>query len=198
MATPLCDDPFSRLAGGVRSFLHHPPDGTGWLPDEGPLPSFAGATGWLNTPNNAALAPEALRGKVVVVNVWTFACYNCLNALPHVQALAAKYRGQDVVVVGVHTPELARERVPANVADAVRRLGVTYPVAVDNGYAIWRASHNEYWPSVYVADRRGRLRFHHFGEGRYDDEDRVVAQLLAEPGPAAPVAAAPARGAGTQ
>lgn len=150
-------------------------------PDEGPLPSFAGATGWLNTAGGKELSVDALRGKVVVVNVWTFECYNCLNALPHVKALAAKYRDQDVVVIGVHTPELARERVPANVANAVTRLGVTYPVVLDANYAIWRAFHNEYWPSVYIADRRGRLRFHHFGEGRYDDEDRVVAQLLNEP-----------------
>ena len=110
------------------------------------------------------------------MNVWTFECHNCLNALPHVKALAAKYRDQDVVVVGVHTPELARERVPANVANAVARLDVTYPVALDANYAIWRAFQNEYWPSVYIADRRGRIRFHHFGEGRYDDEDRVVAR----------------------
>ena len=110
------------------------------------------------------------------MNVWTFECYNRLNPLPHVKALAAKYRDQDVVVVGVHTPELARERVPANVANAVARLDVTYPVALDANYAIWRAFQNEYWPSVYIADRRGRIRFHHFGEGRYDDEDRVVAR----------------------
>ena len=153
-------------------------------PDEGPLPSFAGATGWLNIRDGKELPPETFLGKVVVVNVWTFQCYNCLNALPHVKALAAKYRDQDVVVVGVHTPKLARERVPANVATAVARLGVTYPVALDPNYAIWRAFHNEYWPSVYIADRRGRIRFHHFGEGRYDDEDRVVAQLLNEPSPA--------------
>ena len=151
-------------------------------PDEGPLPSFDGATGWLNTGGgDHPLSADALRGKVVVVNVWTFACYNCLNALPHVKTLAAKYRDQDVIVVGVHTPELAHERVPGNVADAVRRLGVTYPVALDANYTVWRAFRNEYWPSVYIADRKGRIRFHHFGEGRYDDEDRVVAQLLSEP-----------------
>lgn len=99
----------------------------------------------------------------VVLDVWTYECYNCLNALPHVRALAAKYRGQDVVVVGVHTPEFARERVPANVAAAVRRLGVTYPVALDNDFVIWRAFRNRYGPSVYIADRAGRVRFHHFG-----------------------------------
>lgn len=116
------------------------------------------------------------------MNVWTFECHNCLNALAHIKALAAKYRGQDVVVIGVHTPELARERVPHNVADTIRRLGVTYPVVLDPTYAIWRAFHNEYWPSVYIADKAGRLRFRHFGEGAYDEEDRVVAQLLAAPG----------------
>ena len=151
-------------------------------PDEGPLPPFDGATGWLNTGGDGRpLSPDQLRGKVVVVNVWTFECYNCLNALPHIKALAAKYLGQDVVVVGIHTPELAAERVPDNVAAAVRRLGVTYPVALDANYAIWRAFNNEYWPSVYIADRNGRIRFHHFGEGQYDDEDRVVARLLKEP-----------------
>ncbi|GJG85203.1 hypothetical protein tb265_03840 [Gemmatimonadetes bacterium T265] len=160
-------------------------------PDLGPLPDLAGGAGWLNgtalglVPNGGTLQAAALRGKVVVVNVWTFACYNCLNALPHVEALAAKYRGADVVGVGVHTPELARERVPANVADAVRRLGVTYPVVLDPDYRIWRAFHNEYWPSVYIADKAGRLRFRRFGEGAYDEEDRVVAQLLAEPTTAA-------------
>ncbi len=115
------------------------------------------------------------------MNVWTFACYNCLNALPHIKAIAAKYRDRDVIVVGVHTPELARERVPVNVAEAVQKLGVTYPVVLDPNYTIWRAFDNEYWPSVYIADRQGRIRFHHFGEGEYDEEDRVVAQLLNEP-----------------
>jgi cytochrome c biogenesis protein CcdA/thiol-disulfide isomerase/thioredoxin len=156
-------------------------------PDEGPLPTFAGGTGWLNTGGHGVpLSADQLRGKVVVVNVWTFACYNCLNALPHIKALAARYHDQDVLVVGVHTPELARERVPENVAQAVERLGVTYPVVLDANYSIWRAFHNEYWPSVYIADRNGRIRYHHFGEGAYDDEARVVAQLLAEPAAAAP------------
>ncbi|HEY0776804.1 MAG TPA: redoxin domain-containing protein, partial [Gemmatirosa sp.] len=175
-------------------------------PDLGPLPDLAGGTGWLNAgslggslgdaarglgPNGGTLTAAALRGKVVVVNVWTFECYNCLNALPHIKALEAKYRGPGVVVIGVHTPELARERVPSNVADAVRRLGVTYPVVLDPTYSVWRAFHNEYWPSVYIADKQGRIRFRRFGEGAYDEEDRVVAQLLAEP--AAPATAAASR-----
>lgn len=155
-------------------------------PDLGPLPDFAGGAGWINgerlglKPDAGTLTAASLRGKVVVVNMWTFACYNCLNALPHIKSLAAKYEQQGVVVIGVHTPELARERVPENVVAAVKRLGVTYPVVLDPGYTIWRAFDNQYWPSVYIADKAGRIRFQHFGEGAYDEEDRVVAQLLAE------------------
>ncbi|GAC1656196.1 MAG: hypothetical protein NVS4B3_21710 [Gemmatimonadaceae bacterium] len=161
------------------------------LADYGPLPDFAGGAGWLNgeslglAASAGTLPAAALRGRVVVVNVWTFECYNCLNALPHIKALETKYRGQDVVVIGVHTPELARERVPSNVVRAVVRLGVTYPNVLDPDYRIWRAFHNEYWPSVYIADRQGRIRFRHFGEGGYGEEDQVVAQLLATPPTAA-------------
>lgn len=177
------------------------------LPDLGPLPDLVGGAGWLNgdsllesargvAQSAGRLPAAALRGRVVVINVWTFECYNCLNALPHIKALDAKYRGQGVVVIGVHTPELARERVPGNVADAVRRLGVTYPVVLDPTYSIWGAFHNEYWPSVYIADQDGRIRFRHFGEGAYDEEDRVVAQLLAQGGaPATRPVAAPAKAA---
>jgi cytochrome c biogenesis protein CcdA/thiol-disulfide isomerase/thioredoxin len=175
-------------ASGVVARMARAADRPPPPPDLGPLPDLGGA-GWLNDGavrpllTGTTLPASALRGKVVVVNVWTFACYNCLNALPHVQALAAKYAGQDVVVIGVHTPELARERVPANVADAVRRLHVTYPVVLDPSYRIWRALENRYWPSVYIADKAGRIRFHHFGEGAYAEEDRLVEQLLAEAAP---------------
>ena len=144
---------------------------------DGALPAFAGGTEWLNSP---PLTPESLRGKVVLVDFWTFACYNCLNALPHVKALYAKYKDRGFVVVGVHTPELARERVVANVRGEVSRLGIAYPVVIDNDYAIWRAFGNQNWPAVYFADATGRLRFHHFGEGRYEEQDEVVAKLLAE------------------
>jgi len=144
---------------------------------EGTLPSFRGGTEWLNSP---PLTPESLRGKVVLVDFWTFACYNCLNALPHVKALYAKYKDRGFVIVGVHTPELARERVLGNVRDEVTRLGITYPVVIDNDYAIWRAFGNRYWPAAFYADASGRLRFHHFGEGRYEEQDQAVAALLAE------------------
>ena len=141
------------------------------------LPGFAGATEWINS---APLTPESLRGKVVLVDFWTFACYNCLNALPHVKELYAKYKDQGFVVIGVHTPELARERVLSNVRAQVKQLGITYPVVVDNDYAIWKAFDNQFWPAAYYADASGTLRFHHFGEGRYDEQDKIVAKLLAE------------------
>ena len=144
---------------------------------DGTLPGFDGATEWINS---TALTPESLRGKVVLVDFWTFECYNCLNALPHVKELYAKYKARGFVVVGVHTPEFARERVPDNVRREVAKLGITYPVVIDNDNRIWNAFHNQYWPAAYFADATGRLRFHHFGEGRYEEQDKVVAKLLAE------------------
>ena len=144
---------------------------------EGQMANFDGATEWINS---AALTPELLRGKVVLVDFWTFECYNCLNALPHVKELYAKYKDRGFVVVGVHTPEFARERVPDNVRREVSRLGITYPVVIDNDHRIWNAYHNQYWPAAYFADATGKMRFYHFGEGRYDEQDKVVARLLAE------------------
>ena len=147
--------------------------------DEGIFPGLAGSTGWINT---APLTAESLKGKVILVNFWTFACYNCLNALPHIEAIEAKYRDRGLVVLGVHTPELPHERVESNVRDAVRRLGVVYPVVLDADYRIWNAFRNQYWPSVYIIDAQGHIRYHHFGEGDYDGEDRTVDALLREAG----------------
>ena len=144
---------------------------------DGVLPGFEGGTEWINSP---ALTPAALRGKVVLVDFWTFECYNCLNALPHVKELYAKYKDRGFVVVGVHTPEFARERVPEHVRREVSKLGITYPVVIDNDNKIWSASHNQYWPAAYYADATGKMRFYHFGEGRYEEQDKVVARLLAE------------------
>ena len=144
---------------------------------DGDLPGFDGGTEWINS---SALSPQSLKGKVVLVDFWTFMCYNCLNALPHVKALYAKYKDRGFVVVGVHTPELAPERVPQSVRDAVKRLGITFPVVIDNDNRIWNAYHNQYWPAAYFADATGKLRFYNFGEGRYDEQDKVVAKLLAE------------------
>jgi cytochrome c biogenesis protein CcdA/thiol-disulfide isomerase/thioredoxin len=144
---------------------------------DGDLPGFDGGTEWINS---GALSPQALRGKVVLVDFWAFMCYNCLNALPHVKELYAKYRDRGFVVIGVHTPELGPERVPQGVRDAVKRLGIMFPVVIDNDNKIWNAYHNQYWPAAYFADATGKLRFYNFGEGRYDEQDRVVAKLLAE------------------
>jgi cytochrome c biogenesis protein CcdA/thiol-disulfide isomerase/thioredoxin len=144
---------------------------------DGDLPGFDGATEWINS---GALSPQALRGKVVLVDFWAFMCYNCLNAMPHVRELYAKYKDRGFVVIGVHTPELGPERVPQSVRDAVKRLGIMFPVVIDNDNKIWNAYHNQYWPAAYFADATGKLRFYNFGEGRYDEQDRVVAKLLAE------------------
>lgn len=155
----------------------------GRLPDQGEVPSLAGAVQWLNSP---ALTTAGLRGKVVLVDFWTYSCINCLRAMPYVKAWAEKYKDQGLVVVGVHAPEFAFERDAANVAKAVRDLGIAYPVAIDNNYAIWRAFQNRYWPAHYLIDAQGRMRYRHFGEGNYAESERAIQQLLREAGSAAP------------
>jgi len=146
---------------------------------EGIMPSLDGAVQWLNSP---PLSAKDLRGKVVLIDFWTYSCINCLRTLPYVRAWADKYRDQGLVVIGVHAPEFAFERNIANVKKAVADLGVDYPVAIDNNYAIWKAFNNQYWPAHYFVDAQGRIRFHHFGEGEYDKSERVIQQLLAEAG----------------
>jgi thiol-disulfide isomerase/thioredoxin len=149
------------------------------LPVEGELASFAGATGWLNSP---PLTPAGLRGKVVLVDFWTYTCINWLRTLPYVRAWAEKYAGHGLVVVGVHTPEFPFEHDPDNVRWAVKDLRVDYPVATDNDYAVWRAFDNHYWPAGYFADAEGHIRHHHFGEGEYQQSEMVTQQLLGEAG----------------
>ncbi|WP_213959875.1 cytochrome c biogenesis protein DipZ [Variovorax sp. dw_954] len=151
----------------------------GGLPIEGSMPSLAGAVQWLNSP---PLTAEQLRGKVVLIDFWTYSCINCLRALPYVRAWSDKYKGKGLVVIGVHAPEFAFEKNVDNVRKAVKELKVDYPVAVDNDYAIWRAFHNEYWPAHYFIDAKGNIRHHHFGEGEYDKSEQVIQQLLAEAG----------------
>ncbi|MBN8966106.1 MAG: redoxin domain-containing protein [Rhizobiales bacterium] len=146
---------------------------------EGGFPSLAGAVQWLNSP---PLTPEALKGKVVLIDFWTYSCINCLRAIPYVRAWAEKYKDQGLVVIGVHTPEFAFERKISNVQTAVANLKIGYPVAIDNDYAIWRAFDNEYWPAHYFIDAQGRMRHRHFGEGEYAQSERVIQQLLAEAG----------------
>jgi cytochrome c biogenesis protein CcdA/thiol-disulfide isomerase/thioredoxin len=145
------------------------------LPAEGSLPPLAGAVAWLNSP---PLTAEGLRGKVVLIDFWTYSCINCLRELPYVKAWAQKYGPAGLVIIGVHTPEFAFERVVGNVQKAVKDLGVTYPVAVDSDYKIWGAFNNQYWPALYFIDANGTIRHHHFGEGEYDASERIIKQLL--------------------
>jgi len=149
------------------------------LPVEGELASFGGATGWFNSP---PLTAAGLRGKVVLVDFWTYTCINWLRTLPYVRAWAEKYAEHGLVVIGVHTPEFPFEHDPDNVRWALKDLRVDYPVATDNDYAVWRAFGNHYWPALYAADAQGRIRYHHFGEGEYRQSEMVIQQLLAEAG----------------
>jgi len=149
------------------------------LPVEGRLPSFDGATGWLNSP---PLTPSGLNGKVVLVSFWTYTCINWLRQLPYLRAWAAKYADHDLVVVGVHTPEFPFEHDLANVRRAVRDRRIEYPVAIDNDYGVWTAFANHYWPALYFADAQGRIRHHNFGEGEYQQSEMVIQQLLVEAG----------------
>ena len=146
---------------------------------EGGFPSLSGAAAWLNSP---PLTAEALKGKVVVIDFWTYSCINCLRSIPYVRAWAEKYKDHGLVMIGVHTPEFAFERNVNNVRTAVADLKIGYPVAADNDYKIWRAFGNEYWPAHYFIDAQGRTRYHHFGEGEYDESERVIQRLLIEAG----------------
>jgi thiol-disulfide isomerase/thioredoxin len=143
------------------------------------LPSFSGATGWLNS---APLSPEGLRGKVVLVDFWTYTCINWLRTLGYVRAWADRYEDDGLVVIGVHTPEFPFEHDEENVRLAVQNMDVRYPVALDPDYAVWEAFSNRYWPAVYIADAQGRIRHQQFGEGAYDECERVIQQLLRENG----------------
>jgi thiol-disulfide isomerase/thioredoxin len=160
-------------------FSKHRHIGAGELPVEGHLPGFDGAKGWLNS---ATLTPEALRGKVVLIDFWTYTCINWLRTLGYVRAWYEKYREEGVVVVGVHTPEFPFEQDVDNVRLAAQQMRVEYPIALDPDYAVWHAFDNHYWPAVYIADAEGRIRHHQFGEGGYDECERVVQQLLREGG----------------
>ncbi|MFS2068611.1 cytochrome c biogenesis protein DipZ [Pseudomonas sp. CT11-2] len=144
---------------------------------KGAMPSLSGAVEWLNSP---ALSNDSLRGKVVLVDFWTYDCINCQHTLPYVKDWAKKYEKDGLVVIGVHTPEYGYERILDNVRDQVKKLGITYPVAIDNNYAIWRAFDNQYWPAHYLIDAKGQVRYSHFGEGRYETQEQMIRQLLEE------------------
>ncbi len=146
---------------------------------EGEMPSLGGATGWLNS---QPLTTAGLRGKIVLIDFWTYTCINWLRTLPYVRAWAEKYKAQGLVVIGVHSHEFAFEKNLDNVRRAAKGMKVTYPIAIDSDHAIWRAFKNEYWPALYFVDAQGRIRHHHFGEGEYERSERVIQQLLAEAG----------------
>jgi len=149
------------------------------LKDDGPMPDLSGAIAWLNSP---PLSGKSLKGKVVLIDFWTYSCINCLRALPYVEGWAQKYKDAGLVVIGVHTPEFAFEKERSNVEKAVRDLKIAYPVAIDSDYKIWQAFNNEYWPAHYFIDGKGRIRYHHFGEGEYGESERVIQELLKENG----------------
>src|SRR2546421_2347309 len=149
------------------------------LPMEGELPSLGGAPAWLNSP---PLSAADLRGNVVLIDFWTYTCINWLRTLPYVRAWAEKYREHGVVVIGVHTPEFPFEHDFENVRRAAKDMRVSYPIAIDNDYAIWSAFDNHYWPALYLVDAQGRIRSHHFGEGAYEQSEMIIQHVLAEAG----------------
>jgi thiol-disulfide isomerase/thioredoxin len=150
--------------------------GTG---DEGRMPDLHGAAAWINS---TPLSSKSLRGKVVLVNFWTYSCINSLRELPYIQAWAAKYKDAGLVVIGVHSPEFGFEKDPANVRNAVSDLKIAFPVPIDSDHSIWSAFRNEYWPADYFIDGKGRIRYHHFGEGEYEKSEGIIQELLRENG----------------
>ena len=164
-----------RPTGFLRSFAHRRSGDVQLLPDEGELPSLEAATGWLNS---EPLTTESLQGQVVLVNFWTYTCINWIRTVPYLRAWDSKYGDHGLTVIGVHTPEFEFERNTDNVISAAHSLDVPYPIALDNGYEIWDAFDNHFWPATYIADGQGRLRYHHFGEGEYAMTEMVIQQLL--------------------
>ena len=189
----------NAIEGGLARVLGleeaMPSGGSNGLQDEGPLPPIDGAVAWLNSP---PLTASQLKGKVVLVDFWTYSCINCIRTIPHVKALHKRYAKDGLVVIGVHTPEFAFERELGNVRKAIADFGIEYPVAVDNNWTIWRAFKNRYWPAHYLADASGRIRYHHFGESGQAETEAAVRALLIEAGsqPGMAVAQAETKGAG--
>ena len=159
------------------SNLRHP--GSAPLPVEGQLAGFHGATGWVNS---EPLTPDGLRDNVVAVQFWTYTCVNWLRTLPYVRAWNEKYAPHGLTVVGVHTPEFGFEHNVDNIVEAAKQMRVTWPIAVDSDFGVWRAFGNHFWPALYVADTEGHIRFRHFGEGEYEMSEMVLQQLLLDAG----------------
>jgi cytochrome c biogenesis protein CcdA/thiol-disulfide isomerase/thioredoxin len=161
--------------GQIKMVINETVDVSG--ADSAVRPDLSGATAWINSP---PLTLESLRGKVVLVDFWTYSCINCLRTLPYIKAWNEKYKDSGLVIIGVHTPEFPFEKDEGNVRKAVKDLGLVYPVPMDNNYKIWRSFNNEYWPADYFIDGRGKIRFHHFGEGAYEESEGWIRTLLEE------------------
>jgi thiol-disulfide isomerase/thioredoxin len=178
-AAGVFDGAFARSRDSFEDKTAMPDATPAELRIEGDFPSLGGATGWLNSP---PLTAAGLRGKVVLIDFWTYTCINWRRSLPYLRAWHEKYRGDGLVIIGVHSPEFSVERNLDNVRQAAKDERVEYPIAIDNDFAVWRAFKNEYWPALYFIDARGHIRHHQFGEGEYDRSERIVRQLLTEAG----------------
>jgi thiol-disulfide isomerase/thioredoxin len=165
------------LAAAITIAGQPPPGVDATAAEARPAPEFRNISRWLNS---EPLAMDQLRGKVVLVDFWTYTCINCLNHLPYVKEWHARYKNQGLVVVGVHTPEFAYEKSTANVQKAIERLQIKHAVAQDNSYGTWSAFQNNYWPAVYLVDKQGRIVYSHFGEGRYAETEKKIQALLSE------------------
>jgi cytochrome c biogenesis protein CcdA/thiol-disulfide isomerase/thioredoxin len=168
--------------GDVRSQLSGLRDDAAKNPIYGIAPELVGTQDWFNTPGDKPLSLRDLRGRVVLLDFWTYTCINCIRTLPYLKAWDEAYRDQGLTIIGVHTPEFPFEKDPDNVAAAIEQNGLRYPVVQDNDYATWGAYGNQYWPTKYLIDARGRVRYAHFGEGEYDETEKVIRELLAEAG----------------
>ncbi|HEV8339547.1 MAG TPA: redoxin family protein [bacterium] len=146
-------------------------------------PELSGGTQWLNTPREAPLTLAALRGKVVLIEFWTAGCINCLNTLPWVKQWHARHQAAGLVIIGVHSPEFAHEHEEAYVRGRIGKLGIRYPVVMDNAFRIWRAYNTRFWPTMFLIDKAGRIRYTHIGEGNYNVTEATIRRLLSEPAP---------------
>jgi thiol-disulfide isomerase/thioredoxin len=180
----------SGLTNGTNTQLSRCTDNASVLQECGKAPAIADITKWLNTPDGAPVALPSLRGKVVLIDFWTYSCINCQRSIPHVEAWSKAYQGAGLQVIGVHTPEFVFERDPGNVAAATKSMGITYPVALDNGYATFDNYRNQYWPAEYLIDAEGNVRHISLGEGDYANTEQLIRQLLVQASPSVKLPAA--------
>ncbi|OBJ01616.1 cytochrome c biogenesis protein DipZ [Mycobacterium sp. 1465703.0] len=173
----------SRPGTTMNGTLADCSSGSAELQQCGPAPALTGITGWLNTPDDKPLDPAAVQGKVILIDFWAYSCINCQRAIPHVIEWYNRYRDSGFLVIGVHTPEYAFERVPANVASGAADLHISYPIALDNDYATWNNYQNLYWPAEYLIDAKGQVRHTKFGESDYEGTEKVIRELLADAHP---------------